>query len=117
MSEIQFTINDVKHNLLFGMDAYKIFSDSAILIATQKREPSNVESLAVLVYAGLINNAIVERSNRVTFKEAYLLAQDIILESEALQVDIWQTWSGSIADNELQKALNGIKKKVEESIV
>lgn len=116
MSEIQFTINEVKHNLLFGMDAYKIFAENAILVATEKREPSNIESFAVIVYAGLINNAIVERSNRATFKEAYLLTQDIILESEKLQQDIWETWSGSIADNELQKVLGGIKKKVEENI-
>lgn len=120
MSEIIIDVEGVKRSLYFGMDAYQIFAENSVRTANDDSKgitTSNAEGFAVIVYAGLFNGAILDRVNKPTFKEAYLIAQNILIEDDKLVKEIYDTWTGSIADKEVQRVIasNSDKKKIKKT--
>lgn len=114
MSAVTFEIKGVNHSLYFGFDAYQTVAENSVDYANGKSSaPSELEVFATYVHGGMVNEAILNRMPKPTFKDAYLLSELIVMEGKGIQEEIWRVWTDSIANAEMQKMLGSIKKKVE----
>ena len=109
---ISFEINDVKHTLYFGMDAYEIVAEKSFK-ATIENNVSNFKMCSYIIFGGLINEAVIKELPKPDYEVAYELMQEIVQQPEEFQNKIFTAWEQSLANKELQKILNANKKKVE----
>lgn len=118
---IKFKLNRVDYALFFGMKAVRIFQELMLketLKANGGTMPSKKEDLkqvdemiafAITIYAGMCNEAESDQLEYPSYKEAYSLANDILLEP-GLDAKIWNCFKESRASENLM-SLMGLKKK------
>ena len=115
MNEISFELLGKKYDLYFGMDAYEIIVDRQLEDAFNNTG-STFKACSYVIFGGLVNNAIIERLTRPSYKEAYKLTENIFLHGEDLQNRIFDIYNSSVANDLLKKAVDNVtgnKKKVE----
>ena len=114
MSKISFEINGKEEHLYFGMDAYEIVQTKSVQ-ATIDNNVSNFKMCSYIIFGGMVNYAVLKEINKPTYEDAYLLTEQIFLKETDFQDKIFKAWNESLANETLQKVLNGVKKKAEES--
>lgn len=120
MAKVTFEIEGVSHSLYFGMLAIELWTTLVAEEAVKlKSSPNtsdsafNIKGFAMCVYAGLCNNAEMNRQNHPDFEDAYILADGILAERNGLDLKIWNTFINSRAGKPVMDKLAPEKKSEE----
>lgn len=97
---ISFDINGVSHSLFFGMVATQIFAEKGVnevglLSERGEKKADDVKAFACIVYAGACNQADRQDRQRPSFSDCYDLTEQILMEGEDLQEQIFSCFRES----------------------